>query len=495
MKKIKYFLMSVFLVSLASCNDATDIVQDGELGNDVTFQTVSDLEQYLLGAVYTNVSTSAEIGFTAEFTDECSIGVSNGGQAIDLHRFNLNASTGYPSTIWLQQYLLINRANRLLEAAEKVTPVVDIEENIDETQEYNNILAQARTLRAYAYMQLVSYFSTNPADDSALGVMLLDFVPKVDQKFPRVSNGEIYALIESDLAYASANILSETPAAGYKYVSKSMINAMYARMYLYRKNYPLAKQYAQAVINTSGLTLSAPTVYRQMWADLAGGEIIFAASRPNNGTWGNIAGTFYFNTTDATGGAFLEMGRNLYNLYPANDVRNVAFVDATRVLNPNYLTDPTYLTTDILPIDKYPGKGNTPLRNDLKIFRLSEMYFILAECAANEGDLNGVAGYIKNVRDARFSSAQPLPSYANVTAAWADIMLERRKELAFEGFRYLDIKRLGVLANQSIDRNITDDVILSLPTTIPNTDHRFTLPIPQDEIAASGSIMEQNPNY
>ncbi len=75
------------------------------------------------------------------------------------------------------------------------------------------------------------------------------------------------------------------------------------------------------------------------------------------------------------------------------------------------------------------------------------------------------------------------------------ILLERRKELAFEGFRYLDIKRIGALANQSIDRNITDDLIKTVPTTISNTDYRFTLPIPQDEISASGSIIVQNPNY
>lgn len=496
MKKIKYIIMSILLVSLASsCEDATDIVQDGELGNDVTFETVADLDAYLKGGVYTNLSNSAEIGFTSEFTDECGIGISNGGQAINLHRFNLDPSNDYPSTIWLQQYLLINRVNRLLEAAAKITPVVDLDNDIDETPAYNDILAQAKALRAYAYIQLVSYFSTDMSDDSALGVMLVDIVPAIDQKFPRVSNGEIFALVEADLAFANTNILNETPAAGYKFVTKSMVNAMYARMYLYRKNYPLAKQYAQSVITASGLSLSSGTVYRQMWADAAAGEIIFAISRPNVGTWGNIASTWYFNTTDANGGAFLEMGRNLYNLYPANDVRSVAFVDATKVVDPSYLTAPDYLTSDILPINKYPGKGNTPLRNDLKVFRLSEMYFVLAECAANEGDLPGVAGYIKNVRDARFSAPQALPAYANVTAAWADIMLERRKELAFEGFRYLDIKRLGTLANESIDRNITDDVIKTLPTTISNTDYRFTLPIPQDEISASGSIIVQNPNY
>ena len=496
MKKIKYIIMSVLFMGIASsCNDAIDIVQDGELGNEVTFQTVADLQQYLVGGVYPNVSTTSEIGFTTVFTDEVGIGPNNGGQGIDLHRFNLNASTGDASSLWLSHYRLINRVNRLLQGAALVTPVVDVANSIDETAEYNDIMAQGRALRAYAYIQLVSYFSTDMADDSALGVMLVDIVPAIDQKFPRVSNGEIYALVEEDLAYARANVLKQTPAAGYKFVTKSMVDALTARMYIYRKNYPMAKQFAQSVVTDAGLTLSAPNVYKQMWADGIGGEIIFAISRPISGTWGNVASTWYFNNTNATGGAFFDMGRNLYNLYATGDSRKTTFVDPTKMEDANYLTSSTYITTDVLPIDKYPGKGNQPLRNDLKVIRLSEMHMILAECAAKDGDLNGVAGYIKNIRDARYTSVQPLPAYSDVTAAWADIMLERRKEFAFEGFRYIDIKRLGTLANQSIDRNITDDLIKTLPTTISNTDYRFTLPIPQDEISASGSIIVQNPNY
>lgn len=496
MKKIKYIIMSVLFMGIASsCNDAIDIVQDGELGNDVTFETVEDLEQFLVGGVYPNLSTTAEIGFTTVFTDEVGIGPNNGGQGIDLHRFNLNASTADAANLWLSHYRLINRVNRLLQGAALVTPVVDVANDIDETPDYNDVIAQARALRAYAYIQLISYFSTDMADDSALGVMLVDIVPAIDQKFPRVSNGEIYALVEEDLAYARANVLKQTPAAGYKFVTKSMVDALTARMYIYRKNYPLAKQYAQSVVTGAGLILSVPSVYGEMWADDAQGEIIFAISRPNAGTWGNIASTWFFNTTDATGGAFLDMGRNLFNSYGTGDSRKTTFVDGSKMIDPNYLTSSTYITTDVLPVDKYPGKGNTPLRNDLKVFRLSEMHMILAECAAKDGDLNGVAGYVKNIRDARYGSSQPLPVYSDVTAAWGDIMLERRKEFAFEGFRYIDIKRLGTLANQSIDRNITDDLIKTLPTTIANTDYRFTLPIPQDEIAASGSIMVQNPNY
>jgi len=158
-------------------------------------------------------------------------------------------------------------------------------------------------------------------------------------------------------------------------------------------------------------------------------------------------------------------------------------------------SSPNPNTSDVLVIDKYPGKPTQPLRNDLKIFRMSEMYFILAECAVAENQLPVAAGYIKNIRDARNRlSAQPLPVYADQQQAWADILKERRKELCFEGHRYIDIKRVGPLANKSIDRSIIDDIILTLPTTLPNNDYRFTMPIPQDEIQGNPNI-QQNPGY
>ncbi len=511
MKKIKNILLALSLVFLVtSCNDATDIIQPGEINNEDTFRSVSDLATFLNGDVYSRVGNTNEIMLSASFTDECGIGPNNGGQELDLHRFILNQSTGYVSGLWSGHYLVINRVNRLLEAASTITPIVNDE--IDETAEYNSIIAEAEAIRAYSYFQLLTYFSTDLSDDSALGVMLFDYVPPINVRLPRSTNGEVFALIESDLAFVEANLINRTGATAYKYVSSNMVNALRARMYLYRKNYILAKQYAQEVVSTSAvsLTIATPYVagnfynenttsnpYRRVWADLSQGEVLFALSRPSGGGWGNIAGNFFFNTTSATGGAYLDMGRNLFNeLREVNgDIRGLAFVDPTSLINPAYLTDDDRNITDVLVIDKYPGKPTQPLRNDIKIFRLSEMYFILAECAVVENQLATAAGYIKNIRDARNRlAAQPLPSYADQQQAWADILKERRKELCFEGHRFIDIKRLGVLANKSIDRNITDDLILSLPTTISNTDYRFTLPIPQDEISGNPTI-QQNPGY
>lgn len=517
MKKIKYlFIASIALFLSVSCEDALDIVQDGELDDNATFETVTDLRKYLTGSVYSSLGATSEIMLSAVFTDEVGIGPLNGGQELDLHRFFLNKSTGYVAGIWGTHYTVINRVNRLLEASEKISVLPG------EEATFKSIIAQAKALRAYSYMQLLIYFSTDMSNDEALGVMLLDYVPLADEKLPRVANGKIVELIEKDLEYAINNISTPesmndfsfiTTVNKYKFVSKNLINSIYARYYLYRKNYPLAKHYAQEVISTSGLTLtpSLPFAnndsfysnttnnpYRRIWADLAQGEVIFALSRPSGGDWGNIASNFFFNSTDVEGGAFLDMGRNLYNKLGEvpGDIRFNAFVDPTSRIDPTYMTNANYKFSDAIIIDKYPGKTGAVLRNDIKVFRLSEMYFILAECAVVDNQLTIAAGYIKNIRDARSrTGARPLPVYANQTAAWADIMDEKRKEFCYEGFRYLDIKRLGVLADRSVDRNETDDIIRNLPTTISNTDYRFiSLPIPQAEISGNPTI-QQNPGY
>ena len=112
------------------------------------------------------------------------------------------------------------------------------------------------------------------------------------------------------------------------------------------------------------------------------------------------------------------------------------------------------MSTDVLVIDKYPGKGNTPLRNDVKIFRLSEMYLILAEAAAAQDKLVDAATYIKKIRDARtYSGTATKPVYANKVEALKDVLKERRVELCLEGHRYVDLRRLGETAGVSIDRN------------------------------------------
>ena len=492
-KVIKYLTFGIFALLTYSCNDALDVVQDGEINNETTFRSVDDLRSFLIGEIYRRVDVTNEIDFTAVFTDEVGIGNNSGGQGIELHRYFLFPTNGNATSLWLQKYTLINRINRLIEVSSLVTPADAAEE-----AQLNSILAEARTLRAFSYLQLQAFYSPDMSDDNALGVMLLDFVPNFDTALPRATNAEIFEFMEEDLLFAENNLTGSN--SNYKYVTPALVDAIRARMYVYRKNYVLAEQYALSAISTSGLSLSNPVQYNQMWSDSNRGEVIFAASRPSAGTWGNIASLFFFNTTSLTGGCFHDMGRKLFEALDANptDVRRTSWVDATSVFNantPGSALNPSWVTDDAIIINKYPGKASQPLRNDLKIFRISEMYLILAECQVGKStpDLAAAATYVQNIRTAR-GTGQSLPTYANAQQAWADILLERRKELCYEGHRYIDIKRLGALANASIDRSLHDDSILSTPLTLPITDHRFTMPIPQSEIEGNPTI-QQNLNY
>lgn len=540
------FTAAASALFLSSCEDAYDIVQDGELNESAAFQSVDDIALFLNG-VYGQASNTNAIGFTAVITDEAGIGSQSGGQNVDLYKYVLDNNDGFANGIWLGNYSLINYSNRLLRGAARVTP-----DPADEAY-YNSMLAEARVLRAFGHLQLLTYFSTDMKDDNALGVILMDRVPATDEDLPRNTNGEVFALIESDLAFADTYLQDRAGVTAYKYVTKNMVNAMRARMYAYRGNYPLAEQYAdqalaQRSISQAGtisgaannfissgvaaglpaannnfylLTGSGPTNdYAKMWGDFAQGEVIFALSRPALAGQQQVGGLFYFNRTQLSGGPYHDMDYNLFKLLDDPladgagndfDIRRVAFVDPTSVIPADPEAPGDFRTQSIPLIDKYRGKSGATgadLMNDLKIFRASEMLLIKVEARIAAGDLATAATLIKQLRDARIytkvvtpanttttAPPRPLPVYANATQAWADLLKERRVELCFEAHRYIDLKRLGSLAGVTNDRFHreceTNNVGIC---ALPNNDYRYTMPIPRPELNANANI-QQNPNY
>jgi starch-binding outer membrane protein, SusD/RagB family len=235
-----------------------------------------------------------------------------------------------------------------------------------------------------------------------------------------------------------------------------------------------------------------------MFQDQIRGEVIWSIGRvPGKQTIGSV---FNVNSSAFSGISTFEMNRSLFNILDNNgapwDVRRRANIDPTSIIDPSYATSTNYQVSDVLVVDKYSGIANAQLTNDIKVFRLSEMFLIKAEARAQANDLAGVGTILKRIRDARSTAGpRPLPTYANVTEAWADILLERRVELCFEGHRYIDLKRLGALANKTIERDPKDCSFFNLTScSFPVTDYRFTLPIHLNETTANRNI-QQAPGY
>ncbi len=516
MKKI-FFLIAIITILLSSCENATDIIQDGEVNDEKTFTSTAQMNLYLEetydklstgGATLINAGTNTfnNIGVSAILTDE--VGVGRGGSATELYRFTVATNNDYSRFIWIDNYQVINYCNRILRGSTLVTPTSTADRVL-----YNSILAQTRALRAFSHLQLLTYFSPNMKDDAAIGVVKMDRVPTILEKLPRNSNKEVFELIEADLDFAALNIAPVVAARPWTYVTLPMINATRARMYAYRGNYVKAEQFADAVISNSNLVLTDGTVYttsgafyantsnnayKQMFQDVIRGEVIWSIGRAIGKS--SISSVFNVNASNTAGVTTFDMNRSLFNILDNSgtpwDIRRRVNIDPTAVINPTYTLGVNYQISDNLCIDKYSGITGAQLVNDIKAFRLSEMFLIKAEARAQAGALLTVATILKNIRDKRsYTGARPLPVYASPTEAWADILLERRVELCFEGHRYIDLKRLGALANKSIERDPLDCSTFNLSLCgFPVTDYRFTLPIPLREIAGNPTIA-QNPGY
>jgi hypothetical protein len=485
MKNFRILLFVAAASLFAACNDAIDITQPSELLPENTYETVNDMQLGLNGA-YLAAPGEDEIKFTSLFTDEVKLGIANGGQGRDGELgFTLNTTSEDAENIWRDYYYLINLSNRLIKGGENVTPTTD-----EETAQYNNILAQAYFLRAYGHFKLLSFFSPDMTDDNALGAILVDFVPTITQDLPRSTNGEVFALIENDLAFAEANI--DDALVGGVYVnkigaSKRAITALRARMALYRGQFDLAGSYVDALgtlVLASRTTNPVNSNYIKMFYDTDQSEVIWQLQRSIDDATGNFYQIWASVNSSVSGSPFFEVGTALFDKIAPGDIRRYAVVDPSAA--PGY---------NVKPVGKYSGTGRSQnLLGNIKVFRNSEMVLIKAETFANLNDFTNVAAQINKIRAARFGNATgniPVPTSSQ--EAWAAILNERRIELAFEGHRYIDLERLGAKAGVGVDRNLNDYSFNGI-YTLPLDDYRWTLPVPRAERAANPNI-QQNPGY
>jgi hypothetical protein len=493
-----------------SCEDATDIVQPSEFNFNAAFQTVADVKNATF-VLYSGANTANGLQFTAQFTDETSLG-SSGNQGSDTHRLQINVTNGFAGALWANNFSVVRNANILFIGADLVTPADAAEQAL-----YDESLAEAHALRAFAYSQLLAYFAVDLSDPNSLAVPIFDDIPSADFAPRRSTVQQVVDKINDDLMQADALFASAGTAYSVDFVSPVFVNALRARVAAYVGDYGTASTAANAVLSSFTLpTAASSTSYRQVWEDVAGAaqnqEVIFKFNNTLAVTGGGtrLGQVFNTNASNPTGSPLYEMSRVLFDQLTATetnfgDIRRRLYIDPAVFTGgwivADYPNDPNPLFNDRLVVDKYPGDPSIPglvggYTNDQKIFRTVEMHFILAEVAAAAGNFVEVGNQLKRIRDARYTTQQAAPIFTSPQQAFNAIVTERKLELAFEGHRYIDIKRLGARANQGYDRNDTDcSLYPSSECDISFNDFRArALPIPQSELQGNPGIT-QNPMY
>lgn len=357
-----------------------------------------------------------------------------------------------PSAEWRNEYEKIYYANAVLETLEK------IEITASNTSQWNEIKGSALFLRAAGHYNLVSLFA-KPYDAataaSDLGIPLKT-TADVNQRATRASVKEVYDLVVTDLSEAKdllpLIVLAKTRP------SKVAAEGLLADVMLTMSNYDKALEYSNdalsrynSLLNYNTLNAASNTPFTRFNT-----EVIYHCVQISYGII--VLGTGYVDTL-------------LYQSYHPDDLRKVLFFRNRTV---GY---------------SFKGSYNQSGSSFFSGIATDELYLIRAECNARKNNVTAAMDDLNTLLRTRWRTGTYVDmTAANQIEAVNKVLTERRKELAFRGRRWNDLRRL----NKDPNFAVTLTRLLNNQTfTLPPNDVRYAYPIPLEEITRSG--IEQNP--
>lgn len=466
---------------LASCKKkVTDLQPIDLIPAQTAIQNMQDVTNAVMG-VYGTYSPRRSAYISALISDEVRLGTGSGYRNVGNILFNWNhvsdsqdwrdAETG---GVWTNLYQVIDRANRILELMVPVKTSGASEDAL-KAQFRGEMLA----MRAMAHLELLRNFSETPEyNASKLGVILQKEYVKAPGSYQpsRSTQGEVMAQIDADLAEARTLIPNSFTDIGR--VTRNAVIGMQARAALHVKNWQGVVDRTTEIIPLQPLNTGA--AYVALWTTRAlpnnqNSEVIWKYNVASSNL-GSAIGSLWQDV--GTGAVQASAAQKLVNTFDqVNDIRFSTFFKQSGSI---------YL------ISKYGavvGSNGENFQYDIKLMRTSEMVLARAEAYAELNQLTPANNDLAAVRTARITgyTHTAITDKATLIAA---IMQERYKELCYEGQRYYDLKRRSL----PITRDISDVVGNTAIQTLPATDFRYILPIPQQERFANPNV-QQNPGY
>ncbi|WP_430817245.1 RagB/SusD family nutrient uptake outer membrane protein [Carboxylicivirga sp. RSCT41] len=455
---IKYIWSALVAMNFMACDSYLDLNPKDSIVDEDAFQSIEDVQDGMIG-VYASLNGHTIVAVSSRASDDVRLSEQNRGQGIAIHNWEFTANVGEFYSMWRDMYHTIDRANRMLEVAQRF----DVED-----ARIRQVIGECYFMRAYCHFELMRGFANNYDASDVLGVpyMLESTIGNPE----RISQADVYQYVKSDLQQAIALMGDEFRSNN---ANKIAANALMARVALYQKDYDAAIAFASDVIDDSGMRLAELNEVADIWNDAfeteEKTEVIFKLSRVEGSpALGNI-----FNDP-SNGELYFSPSNDLQNQYTSDDVRANIYFGVNTQNNP--------------AIFKHDGKGVGPNIVDLKALRLSEMFLIRAEAHIMNNNLVGGAGDLNILRSKRLTMPVAAPD-DNQETALAFLQEERRREMAYEGHRYIDLKRWGL----GIKR-LPEDSELASGIELEAGDYRFVFPVPQNEMFANDN-MEQNKGY
>lgn len=432
-------LLSVLLMGSCSFLDKEPVSSFSAQG---FYKTVSDAQAGVYG-IYNGMQSAFRINFAywgEGRADNVETNQAGDPFALRQNRLTSLITSATPeqrnsSANWTGLYTVISRANYAI----KYIPEVFEDEN---NALRNQLIGQARALRAIAYFYLVRVWGDVP--------LTLDPFESADQDlFQFVTDREVILdQVVDDLLFAS-----EFCAPGYGgerdrvLMTRGGADGILTQVYMWRKQYEQAIIAAERVMDNPLYALVSISNWNNMFSTGLSSESIFEVG---------------YNEIQTNGMRNLFAQGNDAQYFPSQRFIN-AFEDGD--LRRTKIWDVTQVTPR--KIWKFFGEGFNdesadPSANNIILVRLADIMLLKAEAHARlnqDGDALPLLNSIRNRAGlGSLTETTATQEYGDVVSA---IMHERRIELCFEGHRWFDLVRtdkalevMGPINDLSLPGNI-----------------------------------------
>lgn len=482
MKILKNTLVILGLLSLQGCSeDILTQTPDHVISENLVLNSVEKLDKLLTGT-YNEISRNTYLGrvlykrAAVKGTDFRFVKTTYNPREYETIAYKYEESannSGSCEELWRQSFKAINNLNLIINN-------IDAAEGSEDAKQ--EILGEALGLRGMVYFDLARTFAYPwiRAGASSQGLPLK--LSSEEVVVERSSLGQTYDQILVDL-HGAHDLLPENSwgQGSTKYLTKTGVKALMARVYLYKQDWENALRYAEEVIAARGEAhLMGVDSYE--FGDYTS-ESLFELSI----TFQNSLGS------NGLGAQF-----DMKNGGQGDVIATQTFVDLLAA----YENDPR---AALLEEDregtrqafvKYENRsdGEGLSAHNIPVLRLSEMFLIAAEAAA-QGAGGGDASaqdYLNALIEKRTTNFAAHQATETGEALKERIAEERRRELALEGHGVYDYIRRGKDINRPVEEHVNTGVDAS-NLNIQAGDNRTICPIPASEIEASG--MEQTEGY
>jgi starch-binding outer membrane protein, SusD/RagB family len=455
----------VALSLLTSCDDWLAVDPKTQIGSDDNFQSEQGFKDALTGTYILMTGENVygrqlTFGMVDVLGNQYSSFTANDRNYYQLSIFNYESDTAETmiDDAWKSQYNAIANVNNLIANVDVADPLMFENEN------YNIIRGEAYGLRAFLHFDLLRLFASAPSSGGT-GAMGIPYVNTFGLTVtPSSTVGEVLDMIRDDLDVA-VTALAQDPVIPGKTTTTSdnylrdrsykfnyyAAKALQARVALYANDKTTALARALEVIESnafpfvpaSQVVVGVPASANRVFTP----ELIFALNMTNLGT---LSASWLIDGSLEQLGKTPDEYRTVYEVQDDATASDYRFRVLTSLVN----TDRYAVKLD------QPAGIPTAYANRMPVLRVSEMYYIAAECL-KDTDPGRAIGYLNAVRTAR-GILDNLSLALTAEQIQEEIFKEYEKEFLLEGQLFYYYKRVNA-SSMRFSGAVAGDAVYVLP--------------------------------